>query len=205
MKRIIAVGFKPYLELHTNPSEIVVRTIALSPGFAQEDFSLDPFILPVREDEKEEGKLLDAIHKTRPDLVLVFGAAPALGVIHLEEFFFNRFVGLNQHTNEFTPIHGEFTPHHILQSSIDNATIASCLRQRGIPAQVSLFHGLFFCNRIAYRIARFLAMKPWQTRYGLIHLPLTSEEVCENTRLNERPSLPRRMLIDAAYLICELS
>lgn len=200
MKKIFAVGFESFAGLKTNPSEIVVRTLWLANIY--EEPYIQPFILPLERKSEKESIFLQELLSQKPDAVIIFGAAPGRNAIYLEEFFFNRFLPEGESGENFSAI-SSYPSNHVYFSTADLIGIARKLRSLGIPAELSRDPGIFFCNYIAYLSVNTLYVNSIKSTVALIHLPVTSEEICENPLYKVFPHMPRIKLLEAARVICD--
>lgn len=200
MKQVFAVGFQPYSDLKTNSSQMVVEALGLHPG----NLHIRPFVLPLERNSSAEKDLLHALGNEKPDLALVFGSSRR-SVIHIEEVFFNRFTAEHARQDTYSLIEETLPSTHTYWCTIDTRALVRALRGYGIPAELSLSPGTFFCNYAAYRIAHAVARTRLSTWFGLIHLPLTSSEVLTNEKYKDGASMPLPVLLEAARFICEKS
>jgi len=208
MKRIFIAGFESFRGLYDTPSRFVAEKIGSETYqriFLSEDWKIDSFIMPLDRTAVDYQTLSYRIHHDKPDAVLIFGAALKSAVISVEEVVYNRFISTEKHLDEYETIDPQQSKNHTYWCTINTELIVRTLRAKEIPAQSSLYPGLFYCNFAAYTIARIIHRHRPETRFGLIHIPLTPGEVARNPRYKESPSLSKEKMIQAAEIICELA
>ena len=84
-------------------------------------------------------------------------------------------------------------------SSLPVKAIVGVLRQRGIPASLSMSAGGFVCNHLFFGLMHRLATRPG-VRGGFVHLPLLPEQAARHPG---QPSLPLPTLVDGLRVAIE--
>lgn len=208
MKKFVLAGFEPFSELWTNPSQLIVKLFSskiYQDIFLDADWDITHFILPLEKDATSYQEFLGEIANQKPDVVIIFGAAIGRTCISVEEFAYNRFSDTGGHPEDAVQIYSNLSPQLSYHCTVNIEGIIRGLRKCGIPAESSRDPGLYYCNYAACRTANLIHSYALRTRFGLIHLPPTSEEVAGNPLFRRTPSLPQKTIIDAARIICNLA
>ncbi len=85
-------------------------------------------------------------------------------------------------------------------ASLPVKAIVAALRERGIPASLSMSAGGFVCNHLFFGLLHRLTTRPG-VRGGFVHLPLLPEQAARHPG---QPSLPLAMMVDAIRAAIEI-
>ena len=135
-------------------------------------------------------KLVDAIETLRPDALLMTGQAARRAVVCVERFAHNlddatapdndgalrRALRISRAAPEW------------LEATAPVRTIASAIKEAGIPARVSRNAGGFVCNHLYFGALQYLSEKRSAIPAVFVHLPVTPEQAPRGA--NERRLTP---------------
>jgi pyroglutamyl-peptidase len=192
MKSVLLTGFEPFGGDAYNPSGEIAQALR---GRTIEGRQVVGVVLPCAfGDAVAELRTLLRIH--RPELVLCLGLANGRAEVTPER------VALNLNDAPIADNHGQQPVDVAIVrggpagywSTLPNKAIVAALRERDIPAKVSLSAGTFVCNHTFYGLMHALR---WQRaiRGGFIHLPAARERAKP-----AKPSLPYATLLLAVEI-----
>ena len=87
------------------------------------------------------------------------------------------------------------------RSALPAADLATELRQRGIPAQLSYHAGTYLCNAVLYLSHHYYVLRDEPTRSMLLHCPLDPSQVIDAP--GTLPSLPASTCAQAIRMILQ--
>jgi pyroglutamyl-peptidase len=185
--KILLTGFEPFDKSPINPSEQVVETLAAEtiPGV-----ELATAILPV-EVERGPAALLQTFEATQPDGVVCLGQASGRKGISIERVAVNLLdfripdnAG-NQISDQSVIVDGAAA--YFITLPIRQ--IFETLKEKGIPAELSLSAGAYLCNQVIYTLLHHLQSQSLQIPAGFIHLPDLPEQAAVRSRPTPSMSL----------------
>ena len=188
MKKIIIVGLVKPKVIHTDSSELIAR-IGLQEWqnlFGNADLDIESRVIYENRAIPECQKLSSELQQKKPDAVLVFETIPGITQVLFE---------IAIHSASGT----------VCRYTINAEKIIYELRKNMIPAGLSCNENPPSLSYTFFSVANYICSHELPIKFGLIHLPLTTEEVCRNNWYHSSPSLSRETLINAAKIICELS
>jgi pyroglutamyl-peptidase len=189
---VLVLGFEPFLDFDENPTELVVKDLD---GKIIEGERVTGVVLPVDYD-LVESKILGAIERTKPKLVIGFGLAQKRERITPEKIAVNYRLA-DEPDNAGRKMGGvriDGSEPDGIFSSLPVESLVSSLNSVGIPASVSLSAGAYLCNDAMFVIVREAARRGFSG--GFVHVPCHSEWVSRKNR--QLPSLPLAMIAKAA-------
>ncbi len=187
-------GFGPFLDLDENPTELVVRSLD---GKTIGEEKVTGVVLPVDYDQVED-RILGAIKRVKPSLVVGFGVAQGREKVTPEKIAVNyRFASAPDNVGR--KIEGaridESEPDGIF-SDLPVEHLAKSLNSAGIPASVSFSAGAYLCNNAMFVIVRESRTQGFAG--GFVHVPCHSEWVSRKSEAFA--SLPLATIARAAEL-----
>ena len=188
MKKIIIVGLVKPKVIRTDSSELVAR-IGLQEWqnlFGNADLNIESRIINDDRAIPEFQKLSSELQQKKPDAVLVFETIPGITQILFEVAIYGP---------SGTVCHYTINAEEIIRE----------LRKNMIPAGLSCNENQPSLSYTFFSVANYICSHELPIKFGLIHLPLATEEVCRNNWYHSNPSFSRETLINAAKIICELS
>ena len=198
--KILLTGFEPFDKSPINPSEQIVQTLT------QEiipDVSLEAAILPVDLELGPE-TLLKAVNCTKPDAVLCLGQASRRTVISIERVAVNLLdfripdnAG-NQVTDQ--PIIAGAPAAYF--TTLPVRRIYETLKQKGIPAELSLSAGAYLCNQVIYTLLHHLESQNLKIPAGFIHLSALPEQAAQMD--GSVPSMSLETMVQGIRLTLQL-
>lgn len=158
-------------------------------------------------------RLSNRIHVLKPDAVLTFETIPQRTCITFQKVVYNRFpierggtsVGLDDESR-------------ILPCTLDADMIIQALAEKEIPAICAQDLRPSDCSYVSSIVPIMIERQKNSPRrpgsielpdisahFGLIQLPLLSDEVCRNVHHRHAPSISRQALVDAIHIICQFA
>lgn len=195
--KILLTGFNPFGNSPLNPSQQLVETL---PEIGNNGKTLLKAILPV--DHNQAPKiLLDHLHQSEPDAVLMFGLASGRSkiclervAINLQDFRIPDNAGVIK-TDE--PIIAGGSAAYF--STLPLRAMLNALTTENIPASLSLSAGTYLCNQVFYTLMYEIAQKQLPTRAGFIHLPALPAQAAESDK--NLPSMSLDLEMQAAHIL----
>ena len=194
--RIVVTGFEPFAHGTINPTLEVLAQLRSAndmPG------DLTTIQLPVEADRLAEivSERLDTL---KPDIWISLGVAPGLAVIAVERIAANVMdfpipdnVG-KQYGGE--PVFAQGPAAQM--ATLPVKSIATALRESGIPAKVSNSPSTYLCNQMMYTVLHLIGEKGMKTRAGFIHVPAHPALVAQQVYpFVEMPSMSVEMMASA--------
>lgn len=171
---VLISGFEPFGGESLNPSWLVAER------FAQREingFRIHAVLLPTAFG-KAERKLLGAMRKRSPHLVLMLGEAGNRSRISLERIAINVMDARIPDNAGRQPKDRSLDPNGPagFLSTLPLVRLRDALLAADIPAEISNTAGTFVCNAVMYRTLQFAADMPRPAQAGFIHLPYLPEQ-----------------------------
>jgi len=173
--KILLTGFEPFEGSPINPSEQVVKHLAVHPPA---DMDLTTAILPVDRD-RGPAELLKALEQHQPQAVICLGEAARRTAISIERVAINlldfRIPDNNgaQATDEPIVVNGP----DAYFVTLPVRKMQEAIAQAGIPVERSLSAGSYLCNQVLYVLLHDIATKNLTIPAGFIHLPQLPEQI----------------------------
>lgn len=186
MSTILLTGFEPFGNFKNNPSQqIVERLDGETVGGAR----VVGLTLPVAFGRDTEPAFA-AIADHHPALVLSLGLYEGAACLEVERFAVN--LKAEAGADAQTPIIADGFA--ALFATVDAEGVARAVRAAGVPARAHGYAGSYLCNHIFYQTLHYA--QQWELRYraGFIHLPLSSEQIIPEARV-QQPSLPLETMV----------
>ncbi len=196
--KILVTGFDPFGKDKINPA---LETIKLLPKKIK-DHDIVTLEIPTAGFKSLE-KIEKAIVEHDPDIVLSIGQATGRYDITVEK------VGINLDDYRI--------PDNLGQQFIDSKIFADGpdaylvdlpvkkmvenIKNKGIPASVSMSAGTFVCNHVLYGVSHILKTKFKDKKNGFIHIPCLPEQAV-NTR--NIPSMSKATILEAIIASIEV-
>jgi len=184
--RFLLSGFEPFDNARVNPSELIVRRLALD-GAGDARIELHTAVLPV-EDARAEAALLAAFDRVRPHGVVCLGESSRVSAVTFERVFVNlkdyRIPDNAGRTVVDQPVAPDGPAAYF--STLPIRPLMAALEQAGVPTAASLSAGAFLCNQVAYRLMHRLARDRITLPAGFIHVPrLPDDPARHEARIGE--------------------
>ena len=184
---VLLTGFEPFDGNQTNPSQQVVERLDRQIiGGA----SVVGMVLPVVFGE-DTARVFPLIQDMKPDLVLSLGLAAGATAIWVER------IALNLRR----PEEGGYQDAPIIPdgpaayfATLDTEAVSRAINTGGVPAFPHVYAGNYLCNHILYQSLHFAATQGLPYRAGFLHLPLSTEQVVAEGRV-QQPSLPLEAIV----------
>ena len=194
--RIVITGFEPFAHGTENPTLEVLAQLRSTNDMAGD---LTTIQLPVDSDKLAE-IVAERLDSLKPDIWISLGVAPGLAVIAVERIAANVMdfpipdnVG-KQYGGEPVFAHGPAAQ----MATLPVKSIATALRENGIPAKVSNSPSTYLCNQMMYTVLQLIAEKGMKTRAGFIHVPAHPALVAQQVYpFVEMPSMSVEMMSNA--------
>ncbi len=193
--RLLVTGFGPFPGAPENPTERLVKALAVDPAAAYGAGAVHAAVLRTEYlwSWEELGRLYAAF---APDVVVHFGLSDGIEAIHLE------CVGRNaaDPTKPDACGHAPLSPRlaedgpETLASTFPAAAILAALREAGFPAALSDDAGAYVCNATLYRS---LHAAPPTRRVGFVHVPPEGKGGFTGGRLSEAARILLRAAVGA--------
>lgn len=167
--RIVVTGFEPFEHGSENPTLAVLDQLGNSNDI---DGHLTTIPLPVDSDALTD-IVSDKLEALRPDLWISLGLAPGLSVIAVERVAANvrDFMIADNVGKKYGGEPVFETAPAAYFATIPVKTIATKLRESGIPSKVSNSPSTYLCNQMMYTILHLISVKGMDTKAGFIHVP----------------------------------
>ncbi len=188
MTRILLTGFEPFGAASINPSEQVVRVLEAEGVSGCE---LHTAILPVAAASAPQ-RLAALLTELQPDWCVMLGLADGRTAISVERVAVNLCdFGIPDNGGAQlvdTPIAPDGPDAYF--ASLPVRAITEAIRERGIPAELSLSAGAYLCNMAMYSALHTADRQALATRCGFLHLPATPEMAASARRPMATMALP---------------
>ena len=173
---VLVTGFEPFDGEDTNPSwEICTRLPATIAGMRVETCRVPC------EFRRSIEVVAEAIHRTRPALVVCIGQAGGRTHVSLERVAIDiddaRIPDNAGARPVDEPVASQGPPAYF--ATLPIKAMAAAMRKAGVPAQVSNTAGTYVCNHLMYGVLHVLASEGSTARAGFIHVPYAEEQVIE--------------------------
>ncbi len=183
--RLLLTGFESFGGEHVNPSDEVVRALALAPPSGVD---LEAMILAVRGRISFE-QLLPELDRGEYDAWLGLGEAGGRAQLSVERVGINVLVdrGPDSPTQEEqTLVEGGPVAYF---SQLPAGDLARRISEAGAPTVLSNSAGTYICNEVTYVVQHHLASTGRVMPSGFIHLPYLPEQIP-----GKRPGVPSMAL-----------
>lgn len=196
---VLLTGFEPFGGEAVNPSAEVAAALH---GAVVAGHRVVTAVLPCVFSSAGPA-LTDAIARTDPVLVLALGLAGGRAELGLERVALNLKDARICDNEGEQPLDGEVVPGgpSAWFSSLPVKAMAQGLRERGIPAVLSLSAGTFVCNAVFYALMNDLSRRRG-VRGGFIHLPFLPEQAA---RHSSAPGMPLGTMMQAVTWALEIA
>ncbi len=195
---ILLTGFAPFDGEITNPSWEAVR------GFHAKQISghsLHCLQLPT-EFGKASAILTSQLNLLQPQLCLCVGQAGGRSLISLEK------IAINFRHARIADNAGTRPEHQAIDANSPTGYFANfdfggaldCLREAGIPAEMSFSAGAFVCNEVFFALCQMQSLRP-NLLGTFVHIPYAPEQVLNKPGT---PSMARETVQKALLLLIEL-
>ena len=129
-------------------------------------------------------KVVEAIHKEKPDVVLNIGQAGGRFEVTPERVAINvddaRIKDNEGKQPIDKPIYEDGEPAYF--STLPVKAMVENVRAHGLPCSVSYSAGTYVCNSVMYRVLHLAARSYPNMKAGFIHVPYSSEQVANKDR-----------------------
>ena len=199
MMKLLITGFEPFGEHHTNPSQVLIKTLP----DAYLGITLVKAILPVHA-ALAPAQMVKLLETHKPDGVIAFGLAAGRAKVSLER------VALNWLDFSIPDNAGETIQHKLICedgpaayfSTLPLDRMLTALNSAGIPAEASLSAGAYLCNQVFYTLMDTLAQHKTAIPAGFVHLPALPEQAANSKQ--PIPSMGLEKILAAAFLMIEI-
>lgn len=192
MSKVLLTGFEPFGKATLNPSAEIVKRIS--------EPNVVTAILPVAYAKSAES-LISLINEHNPDVVICLGQAegrkeitPERVAINLDDARLADNEGVLRNDVKIV----ENGPDAYF-STLPVKQLVEAIKEKGVPAAVSLSAGAFLCNHIFYVAQNKFAHT--QVRSGFVHVPLMDEQAAEFPGL---PTMPLEQMVTAVRAMLEV-
>jgi len=200
--RVLLTGFEPFDGEHANPSQQIVEQLD---GRTIAGHRIVGAVLPVTFAQTQP-LLQQLLERHRPRLAIALGQAGGRAELSLERVAINlvdaRIADNGGAQPVDQPVIAGAPPAYF--SSLPVKAILAALRDRAIPAALSLSAGSYVCNQVFYLLAHLLATAHPDTRGGFIHVPWLPAQVVARPG---QPSMALATMTDgvATAIACALA
>ena len=180
MKKLLLTGFEPFLSFTINPTEQIVKELD---GEKVGDFIISSKILPVDFEEAGE-RLLDLIEENNPDAVISLGLAGGRYKVTPERIAINISDGEKDNKGNARmdePIQAGGMDAYL--TTLPVRRMVDCLKEAGLPAEISNTAGTYLCNHVMYRALHHAAENKLKMPAGFIHIPASHQLAIEHGRI----------------------
>jgi pyroglutamyl-peptidase len=199
---VVAVvqGFGPFGDFATNPSELLVRSLAARRGA---DVAAE--VLPVSQAQVARA-IPELVRQHRPDLWLGVGLAAGRTALSLEAVAVNLAHWPAEHADTDgvsvtrEPVAECGPAAHLTTLPVER--ILQGWQEAGIPGYLSQSAGSYLCNFSFYCAAQATADQGLACRVGFLHLPLLPELV---TDPEEQPSMARSLQEEGLDVVLDVT
>jgi pyroglutamyl-peptidase len=198
--KILLTGFEPFNQSPINPSKLVVEALGARdiPGT-----SVNTAILPV-DVGRGPAVLLEAIDAVQPEAVLCLGQASRRAVISIERVAVNLLDfripdNAGNQVSDQPVVPGAPAAYF---TTLPVRRIFETLKEKGIPAELSLSAGAYLCNQVIYVLLHHLQSREMNIPAGFIHLPDLPEQSAQ--RSSPTPSMSLETMIQGIRLALQI-
>jgi len=198
--KILLTGFEPFNKSPINPSKQVVEALAAD-GVPGIDF--ETAILPV-DSELGPAVLLQVVDTVQPEAVLCLGQASRRAVISIERVAVNLLDfripdNAGNQVSDQPVVPGGPAAYF---TTLPVREIFETLKEKGIPAELSLSAGAYLCNQVIYQLLHHLQSREMNIPAGFIHLPDLPEQSAQ--RSAPSPSMSLETMIQGIRLALQI-
>jgi len=195
----LVVGFSYYGGYWSNPSGEVARALD---GYVVGGLRVRSLVLPVSFKVVREA-LREALHATRPALVVGLGLNPSTRTVDIELAAVNRAFFTQPDVDGYVADYEEVEsggPFTVYTTLPVREIIGECRARRGLPVKPSLSTGLYLCNVAAYLIMRYgLEMR---VPAGFLHVPPSTTNYL---RRETSHGLPLQDIVESTLCVIEVA
>ncbi|SEN87723.1 pyroglutamyl-peptidase [Amphibacillus marinus] len=174
--KILLTGFEPFLELKSNPTEVIVKRLN---GAHINDKQVIGQVLPV--DFARTGDvLIEAIKLYQPDVVLSLGLAFGRTCMTPERIAINCIDGEKDNAGN------AYQDKRIITDGADGyfstlpiRRFVEALGKANLPAKISNTAGTYLCNLTMYHALHYAKVKHLDYRSGFVHIPASHQLAIE--------------------------
>ena len=199
--QILLTGFEPFGGESINPS---YEALTALPD-RMEGISLIKAILPVS--FARSGPALETLLADyHPDMVLCVGQAGGYAGITLERVAINLRDATMPDNDGLQPVDEPVVSGGPAAyfSTLPVKTMASVLKENGIPASVSYSAGTYVCNNVMYTLLHLIQTRNLPIQGGFLHVPFSMEQAADKSP--NTPSMALSQMTRALeLLICSLT
>lgn len=169
---VLVTGFGPFGGHEVNPAQIIAENLS---GQMINGATIVGIIVPVNYTTSVE-VVTQAIEDYNPVLVVSLGLAAGYPRIFIEKVGLNlrRFGNHSCKWLNFRRLDPNGPWFRI--SPFPTYSIVKNIRRAGIPAQSSLYAGIYQCNALLYGVLGYIKENDLQIKSGFIHVPLLSSQ-----------------------------
>jgi pyroglutamyl-peptidase len=176
-KKILLLGFGPFLSYDYNPSSNIVKKLN---GKSIKEFRIIGKILPVK--HLETSSLAEKYIKNElPAIVLGVGLSIMRGTITIERVAINRYYFVANRSIEDEPLNKEGASAYF--STLPVGAIKVNIEKQGIPTEYSFWSDTHVSNELFYTIMR-VSEKLKIKCAGFIHVPFTYKQLIAKKNLH---------------------
>lgn len=199
--QILLTGFEPFGGESINPSYEALTALPDRMG----GISLIKAILPVS--FARSGPALETLLTDyHPDMVLCVGQAGGYAGITLERVAINLRDATMPDNDGLQPVDEPVVSGGPAAyfSTLPVKTMASVLKENGIPASVSYSAGTYVCNNVMYTLLHLIQTRNLPIQGGFLHVPFSMEQAADKSP--NTPSMALSQMTRALeLLICSLT
>jgi pyroglutamyl-peptidase len=198
--KILLTGFEPFDNSPINPSEQIVHTLA---SVSISGVQIDTAVLPV-DLRHGPAALLNAVEVSEPEAVICLGQASRRAVISIERVAVNlldfRIPDNSGNQVEDQPIEPSGPTAYF--TTLPVRKIYDTLKEKGIPAELSLSAGTYLCNQVIFSLLHYVKEQDLKVPAGFIHLPALPEQAA--SMKGSIPSMSLETMIRGIRLIIQV-
>jgi len=189
--KILVTGFDPFGGEKVNPAFEVLKKLKKNIAGAKITLLEVPTVF-----SESVAKVIAAIEKQKPDVVLMIGQAGGRYEVTVERIGINiddaRIPDNKNNQPIDKPIDPEGPAAYFVTVPIKD--MVQAIRKSGVPASVSNTAGTFVCNHLLYGVLHYLAKNAPHIKAGFIHIPLLIEQAIGKTNM---PSMGLTTMVTA--------
>lgn len=189
--KILVTGFDPFGGEKVNPAFEVLKKLKKNIAGAKISLLEVPTVFG-----ESVARVISAIEKEKPDVVLMIGQAGGRYEITVERIGINiddaRIPDNKNNQPIDQPIDPEGPAAYFVTIPVKD--MVQAIRNSGVPASVSNTAGTFVCNHLLYGVLHHLARNAPDIKAGFIHIPLLIEQAIGKTNM---PSMGLKTMVTA--------
>ncbi len=189
--KILVTGFDPFGGEKVNPAFEVLKKLKRNIAGAKISLLEVPTVFG-----ESVAKVISAIEKQKPDVVLMIGQAGGRYEVTVERIGINIDDARIPDNKNNQPIDKPIDPEGPAAyfATVPVKAMVQAIRKSGVPASVSNTAGTFVCNHLLYGVLHYLAKNAPQVKAGFIHIPLLIEQAIGKTNM---PSMGLKTMVTA--------